>query len=109
MIIFHDPRCAEYSRSGPVERPERVARTVPFLQERHPEWEWRLPGVPDNAALLRAHSAKHIDAIRAAACDFDDDCPAYADVFHHALRGSGAALDVARTAMRGELTFSLMR
>jgi acetoin utilization deacetylase AcuC-like enzyme len=109
VIIFHDRRCAEYSRAGHVERPARIARTVPVLQESHPDWEWRLPDVPSDTALERAHSRKHIEAIRAAACDFDDDCPAYADVFHHALRGSGAALDVARSAIAGALSFSLMR
>ena len=51
MIIFHDPRCGEYSRQGHVERPARIARTVPLLKERHSAWEWRLPGVPNEAAL----------------------------------------------------------
>jgi acetoin utilization deacetylase AcuC-like enzyme len=109
MIIFHDPRCLEYSRPGHVERPARIAATVPLLHERHPDWEWRLPRLPEDAALERAHSAAHVAAIRAAADDFDADCPAYTDVFDHALRGSGAALEVARTALAGELSFSLMR
>ena len=65
--------------------------------------------MPNEAALERAHSPQHIAAIRAAACDFDADCPAYADIFHHALRASGAAIDVARSAIAGELSFSLMR
>ncbi|MDQ6655355.1 MAG: histone deacetylase [Verrucomicrobiota bacterium] len=109
MIIFHDSRCMEYARPGHVERPARIARTVPVLRERHPDWEWRVPAVAEEAALLRAHSAAHLDEIRAAACDFDADCPAYADVFEHASRASGAAVEVARTALAGERSFSLMR
>ena len=109
MIIVHDPRCGEYSRPGHVERPARIARTVRVLRERHADWEWRLPAVPDDAALRRAHSAQHIDAIRAAACDFDADCPAYTGIFDHALRASGAALDVAHSALTGDVSFSLMR
>src|SRR6185369_1655661 len=43
MIIFHDPRCTEYSAPGHPERPERLVRTVPLLQDRHRDWEWRQP------------------------------------------------------------------
>ena len=109
MIIFHDPRCVEYSRSGHVERPARIARAVPLLRERHPHWEWRVAQPVDDAALERTHSAGHIETIRHAADDFDSDCPAYTDIFHHSLRASGAAVEVARAARKGELSFSLMR
>lgn len=109
MIIFHDPRCVEYARAGHVERPARIARTVPILRERHPDWEWRVPPAAEEPALLRAHSAAHLQAIRAAAEDFDADCPAYADVFQHGTRASGAAVEVARTALAGDRSFSLMR
>jgi acetoin utilization deacetylase AcuC-like enzyme len=109
VIIFHDERSTAYARAGHVERPERIARTVPLLRERHADWEWRVPQPASDTALLRAHSAAHLAAIRAAANDFDADCPAYADVYDHALRASGAAIDVAARARAGELSFSLMR
>lgn len=109
MIIFHDPRCVDYSRAGHVERPARIARSVPLLRERHPDWEWRVPKSADDEALLRANDAQYIQSIRDAAEDFDSDCPAYTDIFHHALRASGAAVEVARTALATELSFSLMR
>ncbi|MBA2744293.1 MAG: histone deacetylase, partial [Chthoniobacterales bacterium] len=109
MIIFHDPRCVEYSRRGHVERPARIARSVALLQERHPQWEWRVPECADDIALQRAHATPYIETIREAADDFDSDCPAYADIFHHSLRASGAAVSVARAAPAGELSFSLMR
>ncbi|MDQ6626459.1 MAG: histone deacetylase [Verrucomicrobiota bacterium] len=82
---------------------------MPLLRERHADWEWRVPQPADETELLRAHSARHLAAIRAAAEDFDADCPAYPDVYDHALRASGGAIDVARSALAGDLSFSLMR
>ena len=55
MIIFHDESCLEYSAPGHPERPARIARSVPLLRERHPDWEWRVPKPASEAALLRAH------------------------------------------------------
>ena len=109
MIIFHDPRCVEYSRSGHVERPARIARSVPLLRERHPDWQWRQPALASDAVLLRAHSAEYVDSVRAARVDFDADCPAYPDIFEHSARATGAAVEVARAALAGEPAFSLMR
>ena len=60
-------------------------------------------------ALLRAHSSEHIARIRQAADSFDADTPAYPGIYEHALRGAGAALEVARVAMEGHQVFSLMR
>lgn len=109
MLIFHDPRSVEYSRAGHSDNPQRIARTVPLLKERHPSWEWRWPQRPNEQLLLRAHSSEHLRRIAAAAEDFDSDCPAYANTFDHAARASGAAVDVAHAAIRGEKAFSLMR
>ena len=109
MIIFHDPRCLEYSIPGHPERPERIARTAPLLKDRHPDWEWREPGVAPESALLRAHSTDHLRAIKLAAQDFDADTPAYSNVYEHALRSAGAAIDAARAASGDEPAFSLMR
>lgn len=109
MLIFHDPRSVKYSRAGHSDRPERIARTAPLLKERHPSWEWPLPQTPNEQSLLRAHSPEHLRHVAAASEDFDPDCPAYADTFEHAARATGAALDVAHAAIRGEKAFSLMR
>jgi len=109
VIIFHDPRCTEYSAPGHPERPARIERSVPLLKERHPDWEWREPEPPNEAALLRAHSTAHLRRIREAAGDFDADTPAYSGIYEHALRGAGAAIDVAREALKGNAAFSLMR
>lgn len=109
MIILHDPRCAEYARPGHVERPARITLSVPLLRERHPNWLWRQPTMPDDAVLLRAHTAAHLASLRAARADFDPDCPAYPETFAHAARATGAALEVARLARTVEPAFSLMR
>ncbi len=110
MIIYHDPRAAEYSRAGHVDRPARVVRSAQLLRHRHPDWEWREPAIADDAMLLRVHTPAHLEAIRNPDCeDFDSDCPAYADVYTHSARASGAAVEVARAAANGELAFSLMR
>ncbi|HEX8280675.1 MAG TPA: histone deacetylase [Chthoniobacterales bacterium] len=109
MLIFHDPRSVDYSRAGHSDRPQRIARTVPLLKERHPEWQWRLPSAASRELLLRAHTEDHLRAIAAAAADFDSDCPAYSETFDHAARATGAAVEVARAAVTGERSFSLMR
>lgn len=109
MLIFHDPRCAEYSQFGHPERPERVTATVPFLQQRHSDWEWRTPEEATREMLLRAHSPEHVARVESAKADFDADSPAHPNVFAHAARASGAAVDVARHALNGQSSFSLMR
>lgn len=109
MIIFHDPRSAEYSRAGHVDRPARVVRSAQLLRHRHPEWEWREPVMADDQMLRRAHTPAHLESIRNACEDFDGDCPAYPDVAEHSARASGAAVGVSRAALDGEKAFSLMR
>jgi acetoin utilization deacetylase AcuC-like enzyme len=109
MIIFHDESCLEYSAPGHPERPARIARSVPLLKERHPDWEWRIPKHASEAALLRAHSRDHVERIRNAMRDFDADTPVYPKIYEHALRSAGAAVEAAQAALRGERAFSLMR
>jgi acetoin utilization deacetylase AcuC-like enzyme len=109
MIIFHDPRCLEYAALGHPERPERIARTAPLLKDRHPDWEWQQPRVATDGELLRAHSSAHLAGIKTAIHDFDADTPTYPNIYEHALRSAGAAIDAAQAALGGERAFSLMR
>jgi acetoin utilization deacetylase AcuC-like enzyme len=109
MIIFHDASCLEYSAPSHPERPARIARSVPLLKERHPDWEWRTPEPASEAELLRAHSRDHLERIRNATRDFDADTPFYPKIWEHALRSAGAAIEVTRAALKGERAFSLMR
>jgi acetoin utilization deacetylase AcuC-like enzyme len=109
VIIFHDPRCAEYAAPGHPERPERVSRTVLLLKSRHRDWEWREPRLADQDALSRAHSNEQLNHIRKASRDFDADTPDHPGIYDHAARAAGAAIDVAVAAIRGDRAFSLMR
>jgi acetoin utilization deacetylase AcuC-like enzyme len=109
MIIFHDASCLEYSAPNHPERPARIARSVPLLKKRHPDWEWRIPEPASEAAVLRAHSRDHVEKIRSATRDFDADTPFYPKIYEHALRSTGAAIEAARAALNGERAFSLMR
>jgi len=109
MIIFHDARCTEYSAPGHSERPARITRTVPLLKDRHPKWQWHQPHSATEEQLVRAHSREHITRIKTAAHDFDADTPVYPQIYEHALRSAGAAINVAQTALAGERAFSLMR
>ena len=99
----------EYAQPGHPERPDRIRRSVPLLESRHPEWLWRTPTPATNELLLRAHQPAHLDRVKAAAHDFDTDTPAHPGIYEHALRAAGAAVDVARAALNGEAAFSLMR
>lgn len=109
MVIFHDPHCAEYGKPGHPERPARILTSVPSLRERHADWEWRLPNPATEKMLLRAHSSQHLERIRVSRQDYDVDTPVYSDIFQHAARAAGAAIDVAREARNGNRAFSLMR
>jgi acetoin utilization deacetylase AcuC-like enzyme len=109
VIIFHDPRSAEYSAAGHPERPSRVLVSAQHLRETHPDWEWRLPREASDQALFRAHTSAHVEQVRDARHDFDHDTPAYPGIFGHAARASGAACEVAQVSLGGERAFSLMR
>jgi acetoin utilization deacetylase AcuC-like enzyme len=109
MIIFHDASCLEYSAPSHPERPARIARSVPLLKKRHPDWEWRIPELASEAAVLRAHSREHLERIRSATRDFDADTPVYPKIYEYALRSAGAAIEAARAALNDERAFSLMR
>jgi acetoin utilization deacetylase AcuC-like enzyme len=109
MIIFHDPRCVEYSAPGHPERPARIIRAVSFVKARHPDWKWIEPRPAKERNLLRAHAREHVDHIKTAVYDFDLDTPAYPHIYDYALQSAGAALDAAQTALSGKRAFSLMR
>src|SRR3989440_9795291 len=109
MILFHDESCLEYSAPSHPECPARIARSVPSLKGRHPDWEWRIPKPASEAALFRAHPRDHVERNRNATRDFDADTPVYPNIYEHALRSAGAAIEAARAALCGERAFSLMR
>ena len=114
MLILHDPACATYEVPGHVEAPFRVLKTAEHLLARHPQWNFAEPGsdaemLADDKPLLRAHTAKHLAALRNPKGDFDADCPAIPDIDLHARRAAYAAIRAAETALDGDKVFSLMR
>jgi acetoin utilization deacetylase AcuC-like enzyme len=109
MIIFHDPRCVEYSAPGHPERPARIIRTVPLLKNRHSDWEWREPRGATDEELLRAHSKKHLERVSNPLGDFDADTPAYPKIELYARHSAGAAIEAAHAAIGGGRAFVLMR
>src|SRR5438874_8541036 len=109
MTIFYDPTCLEYSSPGHPERPERIARTAPVLNDRHPDWEWGKPAAATDAQLLRAHSHEHVEGVANALEHFDLDTPFYPNIEVYARRSAGATIEATRSALRGEAAFSLMR
>src|SRR5437773_8169307 len=110
MKIITDSRCTAYSSPGHPEKPERVSRTVVRLKtqtELPISWAESLP--VDEATLERAHSKQHIARVTTAVANFDGDTPVYPDIFEHARRSVGGALQAMHSAREGECAFSLLR
>jgi len=110
MKIITDSRCTAYSSPAHPEKPARVSRTVERLKEQTElTISWAEPLPVDEAVIERAHSKGHIARVTAAVSDFDGDTPGYPDIFEHARRSVGGALQAMRSAQKGELAFSLLR
>ncbi|MEY2879734.1 MAG: hypothetical protein RLZZ15_2114, partial [Verrucomicrobiota bacterium] len=111
MLIFHDPRCADYGSAMRPEQPARVTRTAAHLRAAQPAWTWRVPdiGLASDAALLRAHTPAHLQRL-ALARDFDADTPHFPGIADHARRATAAGIEAARHALEKKSpAFSLMR
>ena len=109
MKIITDERCVKYSAPGHPERPARISRTLEKLRgQKELPIDWASPLPADEAAILRAHSARHVARLEEPE-DFDGDTPAYPDIANHARRSVGSALAALKSARDGELAFSLMR
>ena len=110
MTIITDERCTGYSSAGHPERPARVSKTVEKLRgQKELPITWAEPLPVTDKVLLRAHSARHVESVKATADDFDGDTPAYPKIFEHACRSVGGALQALKGARAGETTFSLLR
>jgi len=110
MTIITDPRCTAYSSPGHPERPARVSRTVARLKDNSGmTLSWSEPLSVEDSTLLRAHSAEHLARVRASTEDFDGDTPSHPEIFEHARRGVGGALQALAIARSGGTAFSLLR
>jgi len=111
MKIITDERCTGYHHAGHPERPQRISRTLEKLRgqsELPIIWAEPLEAVSDEV-ILRAHSQAHLARVKAAAQDFDGDTPAHPNMFEHARRAVGGALEALALARKGEMAFSLLR
>ena len=96
------PPCARSSRRAP---PSSVAH----LRAAHPEWEWRIPAIATEDALLAVHTPAHLARLQGPP-DFDDDTPYFEGIYDHARRSVGAALAAMNLALvQHEKAFALMR
>ena len=110
MKAITDSRCTAYSSPGHPERPARVSRTVERLKNQSDvKITWVEPLAVDEEVIERAHSKEHITRVKAAAHDFDGDTPTHPDIFEHARRSVGGALQALKSARAGEIAFSLLR
>jgi acetoin utilization deacetylase AcuC-like enzyme len=110
MKIITDSRCTAYSSPAHPEKPARVSRTVERLKvQTELPISWAEPLPVDEAAIERAHSKEHIARVKEAVADFDGDTPAHPDIFEHARRSVGGALQAMHSARKGEFAFSLLR
>src|SRR5262245_38373452 len=110
MKIITDERCTGYASPGHPERPARITKTLEKLRS---QTELSItcaePLAVEDTSLERAHSKAHLARIKRAASDFDGDTPAHPDIFAHACRSVGAALQALAAARKGEAVFSLLR
>jgi acetoin utilization deacetylase AcuC-like enzyme len=107
--IITDEHCAGYSHDGHPERPERITRTLAYLQgQTELPIDWAAPGKVDDVQILRAHSAEHLARLNKPE-DFDADTPFYENIAGYARASVAAALDALNAARNGENVFSLMR
>lgn len=110
MKIITDERCIGYSAAGHPERPARVGKTLEKLRaQKEIAITWAEPMAVKEESLLRAHTRNHVDRVKTATEPFDADTPAYPNIFEHACRSVGGALEGLRTARAGETSFSLLR
>jgi acetoin utilization deacetylase AcuC-like enzyme len=109
MKLITDERCLEYCQPGHPERPERVGLTVKRLRDQKDvQIEWSQPAPAGDAAILRAHSARHVARLKEPR-ELDADTPYFPGILEHARRSAGGALAALQFARAGEMAFSLMR
>jgi len=110
MKIITDERCTLYASPGHPERPARISKTLEKLRSQKTlAITWAEPLPVTEEILLRAHSKEHLARVKAAAEDFDGDTPAHPDIFAHACRSVGGALQCLKAARAGEAAFNLLR
>jgi acetoin utilization deacetylase AcuC-like enzyme len=95
---------------GHPERPARVSKTLEKLRSQTElPISWTSPAPVNDELILRVHTKEHLAAVKRGDRDFDGDTPTYPNIFEHAQRSVGAAVEAMRRARKGEMAFSLIR
>lgn len=105
MKIIYSPKCLEYGEPGHPESPARVSETFNFIKSKYDFIE---PSLCNEEDILRAHSPELMESVKNEDF-FDADTPRLPGIFDHARLAAGAAMLSAKTAIKGESAFSLMR
>jgi len=106
MKIIFSEECLKYAESGHPESPERVSLTSKFLLEKGFDFTSPVPCTDDD--ILLAHSSGLLDEVKGGRF-FDFDTPVLPDIYDYARLSVGGAIEAARTCLKGEKAFSLMR
>ena len=110
MKIVTDERCTGYASLGHPESPVRIKRTLEKLRtQTELPIQWAEPLPVEEASLLRAHTPPYLELLRHAEKPFDGDTPNYPNIYEHAVRSVGGALQALKIARDGGRAFSLMR
>jgi len=105
MKIIFSPKCTEYDEPGHPESPARVSETHDFLKDK---FDFIEPKPCDEEDILRVHSQELVESVKSGDF-FDPDTPQLPDIYNYAKLAAGAAMLAAKTAIKGEFVFSLMR
>lgn len=100
MNLFYDPRCLEFGSPNHPEQSARVSRTMAYLENSHPDWNWVTPREVTEQEILRVHSPELLKRLQAQE-DFDADTPWYAGIDGHARRAAGAAIGAVDAVLDG--------
>lgn len=110
LCVITDQRCLAYHSPGHPERPARIENTAKALRAQEGlDIQWKQPNLPPENLLKLAHSAAHLENLKAPKADFDGDTPAHPQINEHARRAVGGALDALQLSLNGQPAFSLLR
>ena len=110
LRVITDQRCLAYHSPGHPERPARIENTVKALRTQEGlDIQWRQPTLPSENLLNLGHSAAYLKNLKAPKADFDGDTPAHPQIYEHARRAVGGALDALQLSLNGQSAFSLLR
>lgn len=106
MIIIYSPKCLEYGEVGHPESPVRVGDSYQFLKEKN--FEFVEPEPAQEKDLLLVHTKRLVEEVKNERI-LDLDTPNIKGIFNYALLSVGGALRAMEMALRGKISFSLMR